>query len=522
MAERVEIMVVAKDAASQVFRGLTSNFGTLGNMVQGLTSGGAITALTEQFIALGKESVESTIKYANEVRSLSMVSGESAENSSRFLQVLDDYKISATDAMAATRAMTKEGLKPNLETLAKLSDEYLSITDKEKQNEFVIKNLGRAGLQWVEVLNKGSKALLAQGDAVSEGLILNQKQLDQVREMEIAQDVMNESWEKVSLTVGMKLIPAMTGAMDEFNNTTRAIEIMREQGLNPTWEMLVSGDGYINALKQAGEEANAQKAAMLANAEAADVMTGAHEKTKEELKAEEDAIKALTKANEDYLGLVGTLAGNLTDYQSKHDAIQQELNEGKITLEEAGVKWQQLADEQEKATFKMILNMMQQRLAEDGLDAAETAFLLQQGVEWGIYSQTAVDQANAVIGTVDNMIASYQSIPAVVETNIVTNHIDNYLSGASLNAGVEGYRAGGGDVKAGELYRVNETRTEYFRPSMSGEVIPLGGSKGGSSGSGINITLSPMIMAGDRSNAENVLLPVIIEGIRKAKADRII
>lgn len=82
--------------------------------------------------------------------------------------------------------------------------------------------------------------------------------------------------------------------------------------------------------------------------------------------------------------------------------------------------------------------------------------------------------------------------------------------------------AGGGGVNAGQMYRVNETRQEYFKPSMSGEVIPIGGSGNGGGGNGITVVLQPTIMTGDRSSINNVLLPAIIEGVRKAKADGII
>lgn len=42
------------------------------------------------------------------------------------------------------------------------------------------------------------------------------------------------------------------------------------------------------------------------------------------------------------------------------------------------------------------------------------------------------------------------------------------------SASVAGARATGGPVSAGSLYQVNESGKEYFRPSVSGEVIPLG------------------------------------------------
>lgn len=42
-----------------------------------------------------------------------------------------------------------------------------------------------------------------------------------------------------------------------------------------------------------------------------------------------------------------------------------------------------------------------------------------------------------------------------------------------LGGALAGARAGGGPVEMGKLYRVNENRTEYFRPNVGGQVIPI-------------------------------------------------
>ncbi len=55
--------------------------------------------------------------------------------------------------------------------------------------------------------------------------------------------------------------------------------------------------------------------------------------------------------------------------------------------------------------------------------------------------------------------------------------IANKLGGGEHIAGA---RAGGGDVDAGKLYRVNENGEEYFRPRMSGTIIPVGAGGGSS------------------------------------------
>lgn len=514
MAERVEIMVVATDGASQILRGVASNFGQIGSIVQDLTGGRIFETLTAKIIQFGQESIRETVDYANEVRSLKMISGESAEETSRFIQVLDDYKISAADAETATRAMTKNGLVPNIETLAKLSDQYLSITDKQKQNEFVIKNLGRAGLQWVEVLELGSAAIRKQGAAVSDGLILNEEMLKQARELEFAQDNWNDTMQEVHLTLGTKLLPGLTELTKYTLEASKATsdEIQSWENLLPPVRAVHTL--YISVREALTGNIEATEQQRAANQAAAEQ----HEKTKEEIKAEKEAIDTLTKANEEYLSLVGTLAENITSYEEKHKDIQDQLNSGKITLQEAQVEWKKLADEQEKATYRMVLNMLQQRLAVDGLDAQETQFLLKQGVEWGIYSQTAVNEANRVMSQVDELTNRYRSVPAVVQTDIITNYITIGSHDVGTSSRPARQRAGGGDVTAGMLYQVNETRTEYFQPSMSGTVVPLGGGQGGS-GKGITFVYSPQVSLGNAREAEQIIAPFLEKAIRKMQSD---
>lgn len=56
---------------------------------------------------------------------------------------------------------------------------------------------------------------------------------------------------------------------------------------------------------------------------------------------------------------------------------------------------------------------------------------------------------------------------------------------AGLSAGIDPIyftpkgRAGGGPVRAGTLYRVNEMQREYFRPNVDGSVVPLGNAAAG-------------------------------------------
>ena len=539
MADRVEIMVVAQDGASQVLRGISSSFGGLGTAIQSITGGRVLEELTGQIVKFGKEGVDATLKYANEVRSLQLASGQSAEESSRFLQVLDDYKLSAQDAMLATKALTKEGLAPNMETLGKLSDEYIKLNSVEERNAFIMKNLGKGGLQWAEVLSKGSKTLREQGDAIADNLILTQKAVDDAREYEVAMDSLNDAVMGFKITLGQHLIPALTDTMNAMRDDARAMEILREQNINTFFATMKQQQA---AKEQAIAEREAADAAMIA-AEALNVNSEAAVDNASAIKAAEEEVKKLTEANTEYLSSIGSLSDANKDFEKQQGDIirqqfelRQEMNkliaEGYDPLgeevtalrdqyDELSEKTLELARVKEEATRRMILSMLQEQLAMGGLTNAETNYLLQLGTKWGIYSDTAVAEMRDAQREVANLIGEYNNIPSQVRTDVITNFINNH---SSVQQSAPGYwagehRAGGGGVNAGQMYRVNETRQEFFKPSMSGEVVPLGGGKGGGGGSGITIIYSPTISTMDRGEVETKLKPAIDEAIRKAKAD---
>ena len=534
-------MVVAQDGASQVLRGISSSFGGLGTAIQSLTGGRVLEELTGQIIKFGKEGVDATLKYANEVRSLQLVSGESAESSSRFLQVLDDYKMSAQDAMLATKALTKNGLAPNIDTLAKLSDEYIALNSVEARNEFILKNLGKGGLQWAEVLSKGSKTLREQGDAIADNLILSQQAVDDAREYEVAMDSLNDAVMGFKISLGQHLIPALTDTMNAMRDDSRAMEILREQGINTFFATMKQQQA---AKEQAIAEREAADAAMVA-AEALKVNGEAAVDNASAIKAAEEAVKKLSEANTEYLSSIGSLSDADKDFKKQQGDIikqqfelRQEMNkliaEGfdpmgeevmalKDKYGELEQKTMELAQAKEEATHRMILAMLQEQLAVDGLDAKETNFLISQGVKWGVYSETAVAEMQEAQREVASLIGQYSQIPSEINTTITTTYVNEGYP--SLMQSAPGYwdsehRAGGGGVNAGQMYRVNETRQEFFKPSMSGEVVPLGG--GGGNGGAIVIEYRPMVSTADRSEIQNVLLPAIIDGIRKAKSDGII
>jgi hypothetical protein len=423
--------------------------------------------------------VGETLKYANEVRQLSMISGESAENTSRFIQVLDDYKIGTDDALAATKALTKQGLSPSIDTLAQLSDQYLKLSSAEEKNAFVMKNLGKSGLQWVEVLSKGSKAIRDQGDAVADGLILNQKQLDAARELEIAQDTLGESWQQVAMTIGNAAIPAMTQVTDEFNNTTRAIEIMKEQGLNPLTEMLTNGDGYIAALEQAAAETEEARAVMLQHTESVEENTST-------LEAQEAAVKKVSDANSSFLSNLKSVDSALDAYNEGLAEADAALAAGDIKVEEHSAKVAELAATYEEAKNQIVLSIVEMKLAADGWTDAELNAYLQVGKQLGVFSEQTVRETNAMVTQADLLVNRFDNMgDQMYHTGErAVDAADNFgiMTAAAGDLTVAAYEAAGGvgavKSQTNSMPPSGSAWDYYFNIHVSGRVPRLPSNQG--------------------------------------------
>jgi len=144
--------------AAKVKGGLSSLAGMLpGSIAQFATLTGAVLTVGGAL----KNAFDYSQKYAQQVRDLSLISGTGAEETSKFIQVLDDYQLSAEDATLATKKLKDQGLVPSIDTLAKLADEYKKIQDPAQKMVFIQENLGRGGAKWVNVLNQSSDALRA-------------------------------------------------------------------------------------------------------------------------------------------------------------------------------------------------------------------------------------------------------------------------------------------------------------------------------------------------------------------------
>lgn len=429
-----------------------------------------------RFVKAGFEStVGASLQYAEQVRQLSKLSGESAESTSRMIQVLDDYKVSAEDVSTATRAMTQNGITPNIQAIAKLSDEYLAIQDPMERNKFIIENLGRSGLQWVDVLNQGSDALLKQAAAVDKNLVLNEKQLQDARKLEVAWDNFTDTLSGLGNQIGTVLTPILTEFVESWTWATRVAMQFQEAVQNGT----VLQTNWVDVLSQTAGEVNAETDALAEQqkqleetGEAVQEATvdfasleqqlldtnGITQRMSQTFQGLLSSMFTIQKETDNYNKTLADLGKESEDLTVKKNRLTlqmwEEQRAGKMTNEEYLRYVQQLyevtkaqeentakraqADEDlKKASQQRVYDLAQQKLAADGVvSTKEYEYLQDLAVNYGLVSRESANAAKEENRRADALVSSFeQTLPPMERSLQVMQAIAAY-NGQVVNFGV--------------------------------------------------------------------------------------
>ena len=235
------------------------------------------------------------------VRDLSLVSGESAENTSRFIQVLDDFGLSAEDATIAAKKLKASGLSPTVETLAQLADKFKEIDDPAKRFAFVTDNLGKGGAKWVNVLNQESDALRKVGAEVSANLIITEQDIKMREVQRLAMDDLKDSWEGFTVSLGKNTSNVIAMGIAHM----RAMEILSQSG---------------GTIKDYNEALNQAIAEQLESAQATVELNDA-------LEATDEALKTISKANAESIAGAIEIQKGQDAYKKSQDDIAEKIQE---------------------------------------------------------------------------------------------------------------------------------------------------------------------------------------------------
>lgn len=462
--------------------------------------------------AVWDETAGKLVNYADDVRDVSRSLGTSTEEASRLIQVADDLGVSYDSLKTSMKLAQKDGFEPNIEGLAKLSDEYLKLEPGVARTQFLLDRFGKSGDEMGKILEKGGDSIRNMSAAIDESMILTQEAVDQAREFQIAQDALNDTWDAFTYEVGPAFLKTVTHVINQERDLLRAREIATEEGKK--WYMLTLQQQDALQEQAAAERESADAALLAAEAstaagEAFESEADATKRLAEEAKAAEQAIRDMTKANQEELDTLANMTGVLDAYNEKQSTLQEQHaellakkdelikqgyhEEGKAIqdvnrdIDENIQKQQEAAEEFELATNRRILARAEELLSIDGLTTAEKESLIERGIAMGIYTEDAAlkmrneEQAAKDLATAINEIPDGKTISVVLDTLVNLGTTTGSIGGDTAG-GAYGYSAG---TKGWETVPPGYPNDTFPAMLTSGEkyaVIPSGETMNGSSG----------------------------------------
>jgi hypothetical protein len=208
------------------------------------------TAGLGAFTAASAKSVAATVAYNNQIRKTMQLTGLSAEETSRLVQVSDDWGLNIDEATSAMELMNKKGITPSIDNLAKIADEYVNATDKSTFMEEATKKYGKSFGDLIPILAKGGKALRDQADSISDNMIVTEKSIKASREYEVAMDDFEDAVKGVEYTLGNDLIPILVDTMQTLMGTYDATK-HAEDGISGLDKAFINLNAGLAGLKEA-------------------------------------------------------------------------------------------------------------------------------------------------------------------------------------------------------------------------------------------------------------------------------
>lgn len=194
-------MVGKVDGAVRSFAGVS--LATLGWI-------GAATKL----IDITKKSVEGFIEYSNQIQDISRLTGESAEDMSRLVQVGDDVRLTYEQIKTSMQIASRQGIDVSIEGIKRLSDQYLKLNPGLERSQFLLTTFGRSGADMGRLLEMGASGIDKATAAVAQGLVIDEKAIAKAEALRLAKDNLNDSITALGNQLAGALVPALASVVE--------------------------------------------------------------------------------------------------------------------------------------------------------------------------------------------------------------------------------------------------------------------------------------------------------------------
>lgn len=344
------------------------------------------------------------VNYAAQVRELSRLTGTSAEDTSRLIQMADDLTISYESLQKSLWAASKNGFDVNVQSLAKMADQYVAIQSPSERAEFLAKRFGKSGAEMGKLLEQGATGVIAANDAISGNLVLTEDAIAAAREYEIATDNLSDAWEGFKVAIGRDLAPILTQTINGMNQVAKANDQYNER-LQKT----------ISLYGNHGDRANNMRILMSLEEEKVNSATNSYAAMAKAIESSATASNNFSDAvaEIDYGSLLDTtlalqdgfdgFAEKAAEIEEKIAALDPASEDYAATLSDLKGELNANAAAQELWAKKLVFSMAQAKLAVGGIDSGEFNFLIELGAQMGLVDRKTATMATNLNSAMDNI-----------------------------------------------------------------------------------------------------------------------
>jgi hypothetical protein len=175
------------------------------------------------------------LELGNQIDDLQRSTGMTAEETSKLITVFGTLGIDTALLTKAAVSLRKDGLAPDLETLANLSDEFVALHTPVEKNTFLFEHFGKAGQEMGELMEKGGEKIRAMADEAGRlGVVMSEEDVQAAVELQIELRKLEILSSKYATTLGTKAVPALSKfaqAQLDAAEVTRVMKKAQEDGL---------------------------------------------------------------------------------------------------------------------------------------------------------------------------------------------------------------------------------------------------------------------------------------------------
>lgn len=341
------------------------------------------------------------VNYAAQVRELSRLTGTSAEDTSRLIQMADDLTISYESLQKALWAASKNGFDVNVQSLAAMADEYVALGSASEKAEFLAKRFGKSGAEMGKLLEMGGAGVRAANAAIQENMILTEEAVAKAREYEIAVDNLTDAWQGFKVAAGGNIIgPLITllnkanAEIDEENGKLIQNEKLWRGLLGPIGGIWNAIDFFSNKTKKANGALEELNVTMTSATEGA----GNYAQSVREI--DYGSLLDTTLSLQDGFDNFATKAAEV---EEKIAALDPASEDYAATLSDLKGELNANSAAQELWAKKLVFSMAQAKLAVGGIDSGEFNFLIELGAQMGLVDRKTATMATNLNSAMDNI-----------------------------------------------------------------------------------------------------------------------